>query len=143
MPHDPSLVVMSKAWDTGIRIATSGMGNGYDEIYVRVVYLLTGALLGKDYHELINRPNRVRQEQAEARLRFVHAGDTLAIYIPTLLPAEGSSPPVLQAGKSPPVTGYPVPVNERGEITLPQLGLLSVEGKTLKEVRVLIVQACS
>jgi len=127
-------------WDIRIRDAERYNG-GYTELYTQTVYLLTGTLLGKDENELLKRPDKVKRENAEARLRFVHAGDTLAVYIPNFLPVDGSSPPVLQAGKSPPVTGYPVPVNTQGEITVPGLEPLPVEGKDLKEVRELLVQA--
>ena len=135
------------SWSLRLREAKGGRAEGgrpgnYHELFAQTVYLLTGTLLGKDESELLGRPNKIKMENYEANQRFVHAGDTLAIYIPTVLPADGSSPPVLQAGKNPPVTGYPVPVNAQGEISVTGLEPISVEGKELKEVRELLVQAC-
>ncbi|QDV26276.1 serine/threonine-protein kinase [Aureliella helgolandensis] len=118
----------------------------YSELYVQTIYLLSGRLIGQDYQELLARPDRIRaedtrikREEAEARRLLVQPRDTLAIYIPGLLPAEGS-PPVLQAGTSQPVTGFPVPVTAEGEISLPLLEPFTVKGKEPKEVRELILQ---
>lgn len=130
------------SWSRRIEMVSQRGSEANTELFIQTIYLLSGTLLGKDYKELVDRPNRLLQEEIETRLRFVHAGDTLAIYIPTVLPADGSSPPVLQAGKSPPVTGYPVAVDAHGEILVPRLGAVSVEGKDLNEVRELLVRAC-
>ncbi len=116
-------------------------GSGLEQFMIQTVYVVSGTLLGKDYSELVDRPNKVSQEEAEARKRFVRDGDTLAIAIPGLLPADGSPPPVLQAGKSQPVIGFPVPVSANGHITLPGLEPLAVQGKELNDIRELIAQA--
>ncbi len=119
----------------GQRIRDAKRRNTQDELVVQTVFILAGRLLGEDYQELVRRPEQVAREIAEARLRFVRPGDTLAITIPSILPADGSPPPVIQAGQSSPVTGFPVPVNAEGEILVPHLEPLSVQGKELKQVR--------
>lgn len=79
-------------WDIRIRDAERNNG-GYTELYTQTVYLLTGSLLGKDENELLKQPDNVKREDAEARLRFVHAGDTLAIRWPYI--SRGYSPPMV------------------------------------------------
>ncbi len=111
------------------------------EFFVQTVYLQTGKLLGKDFNELVGRATKLKQEDEEARRRFIQPGDTLAIYIPAVLPADDSPPPVIQAGKKQPVTGFPVPVTAEGEITLPHLDPLNVQGKDLNAVRTLLHQS--
>ncbi len=107
-------------------------------LYVQTVFLQTGILLGKELNELKARPSKLKQELADQRLRFIQPGDTLAIYIPGVLPQERTDPPVIQAGTRPPVTGYPVPVSELGEIQLPHLPPFPVQGKELSYVREII-----
>lgn len=111
------------------------------EFFIQTVYLQTGTLLGKDVNELVGRATKLKREDDEARRRLVQPGDTLAIYIPIVLPADDSPPPVIQAGKKQPVTGFPVPVTAEGEITLPHLDPLNVQGKDLNAVRTLLHQS--
>jgi protein involved in polysaccharide export with SLBB domain len=69
----------------------------------------------------------------------IRPGDVLAINIPGLTPIPQSSkiyPPtvVLQAGKAAPVPGMPFIVDPSGNISLPSIGTISVEGKLVAEV---------
>ena len=115
-------------------------GGSVTELFTQTVFLQTGILLGKDPAELLSKPTRLKREEEEARKRFVQPGDTLAIHIPGLLPADNAPPPVIQAGQRSPVTGFPVPVNAEGEIRLPLLDALPVKGKELKEIRERLIE---
>ena len=92
-------------------------------------------LLNKNIKQLEETPNRVRRDKE----RFLQPGDILAIYIPSVLPADTSDPPVIQAGKNPPVMGYPVTVTEKSQIKVPYVDLISVEGKDLEQVRQILI----
>ena len=118
-----------------------GQSKNAGEFFTQTVFLQTGILLGKDSDELLNQPARFKQEDDDARRRLVQPGDTLAIYIPGLLPGDNSPPPVIQAGKRSPVIGFPVPVNAEGKILVPLLPELSVKGKDPKQVREILVEA--
>jgi hypothetical protein len=96
-------------------------------------FLQTGALLGLDFDELRARPRELYQADYQRRMRFVQPGDTLAIHIPDVLPRSGE-PPVIQAGTSSPVTGFPVAVSAEGTIQLPLVGSLEVKDLELEEV---------
>ncbi len=113
------------------------------ELFEQVIYVQTGLLLGQDYQELIDRPNRIRREQEQVKQRFVQPRDTLAISIPGVLPAGGAAPPVIQAGNRTPVTGFPVPVSAEGTINLPGLQPLSGKDQDLDALRELIKRSYS
>ncbi len=127
-------------WNTRFAHLYKKIGGDPYEFFVQSVYLQIGKLLGKDVNELISRAAKLKQEDEEARRRFVQPGDTLAIHIPIVLPADDSPPPVIQAGKKHPVTGFPVPVTAGGEIILPLLDPLNVQGKDLNQVRTLLFE---
>lgn len=100
-------------------------------------FIQTGALLGKDVPELLARPRRLNTAAKEQRQRFVQPGDTLAIHVPQILPANGE-PPVIQADKEAPVVGFPVIVRADGTIQLPYMKPLEVKGKELAAIEQLI-----
>ncbi|MCA9135631.1 MAG: protein kinase [Planctomycetales bacterium] len=110
------------------------------ELVYHIWYLQTGSLLGKNLQELNERPAKLYVEEQERKRRFVQPGDTLAVYIPHVLPLNGE-PPVIQAGKSTPVTGFPVPVSSEGTIQLPMIAPLTVKGLELTQVHALIEKA--
>lgn len=117
------------------------------EFLVQAVFLKTGVLLGKEFTVLAGRPERLNQEALAERLRLVQAGDTLAIYVPAVLPGSlpGDVPqtPVMQAGTNAPVIGIPVPVNSQGEIRVPLLSALTVQGKSLRQIREMLIEQYS
>ena len=115
-------------------------GGSLTELLIQTVFVQTGVLLGKDFNELVNRPEKLARAKLEEKRRFVQPGDTLAVYIPGILPQDTLELPVMQAGTRPPVTGYPVPVDAEGEIRLPLLSTLAIQGKELAEVRHLLME---
>lgn len=104
-------------------------------LVTQLIHVRSGELLGKDYGELRRVPDLRKEELARKKFNTVGAGDTLAVYIETILPGDGQPLPVMQAGKRNPVTGYPVPVNSQGEIVLPLVGRITVAGKSIADVR--------
>ena len=128
-------------WVYRVRNAQRGKNGNMAELFAQTVFLQTGVLLGSDFTELVQRPARLRREEYESRRRFIEPGDTLAIYIPGVLPGgDELAPPVIQAGNRSPVTGYPVPVTAEGQIQVPLIPALSVKGKELKDVRATLVK---
>lgn len=99
-----------------------------------VWYLQTGTLLGESYVALVSEGYQLREAEYERKMRFVQPGDTLAIHIPGVLPRSGE-PPVIQAGNSQPVSGFPVAVSAQGTIQLPMIGRLEVKDLELDDVR--------
>lgn len=97
-------------------------------------YMQSGSLLGKDFETLRLRPERLYLEDQERKNRFVQPGDTLAIYVPGLLPESGD-PPVIQAGTSTVVVGFPVPVSKDGTIQLRWLDPIKVQDLELSQVQ--------
>jgi protein involved in polysaccharide export with SLBB domain len=72
------------------------------------------------------------------------AGDVLGIFVEGLLGDKSQPIPVQipETGNRVPSTGYPIPVDEDGKLYLPQIkGPLDVKGKTLEDVRKLVVKA--
>lgn len=63
----------------------------------------------------------------------IAAGDVLAVYIDGVLDGGGAEKLLIQT-KNGPVIGYPINVNERGEIKLPLIENLLVAGKTASEL---------
>ncbi|MFO0939336.1 MAG: protein kinase [Pirellulales bacterium] len=110
------------------------------ELVMHTWYVQTGLLLSKDFTKLNNRPNELLQAYYERQQRFVQPRDTLSIYIPEVLPRSGE-PPVIQAGKSRPVTGFPVPVSSEGFIELPHIAPLQVKELDLAQVKEAIEKA--
>jgi hypothetical protein len=104
-----------------------------NELIWHTWYTQTGVLLGKPYDDLNNRPAKLMEEERGRKNRFVQPGDTLAIYIPGVLPLSGD-PPVIQAGKGQPVTGFPVPVSKEGTIQLPYIEPMVVKDLELFQV---------
>ncbi|MFN3190861.1 MAG: protein kinase domain-containing protein [Aureliella sp.] len=102
-------------------------------------YLQAGLILKKDLSYLLNKAQR----SAQRRMRFIRSGDTLAIYIPRVLPQGELDPPIIQAGTKPPVMGYPVRVAEDGSVAIPFIGSVPVVGKELKDARETISKALS
>ncbi len=118
----------------------SEKSSGNAEIVMHTWYLQTGVLLGKEFAKLNNRPNELLQAYYERKQRFVQSNDTLSIYIPEVLPKSGE-PPVIQAGKSRPVSGFPVPVSSEGLIELPYIAPLKVKDLDLAQVKEAIEKA--
>jgi serine/threonine protein kinase len=109
-------------------------GTSRDLLLLHTWYMQTGGLLGHDVNTLRERPAKLDEEERERKRRFIQPRDTLAIHIPGLLPQSGD-PPVLQAGTSTPVVGFPVPVSSDGTIQLPLLEPLRVTELDLAQVQ--------
>lgn len=120
------------------RSRARSLSGGY---LTQLIHVRSGELLGKDYGELEKVPDLRKAELARAKFNTVGVGDTLAIYIETILPNKGQPLPVMQAAKRNPVTGYPVPVNSQGEIVLPLVGRIRVAGQNIADVRATIEHA--
>lgn len=103
-------------------------------------YTQTGVMLGKDFTQLNQRPYELVKADRERQRRFVNPKDTLSIHIPSVLPRSGE-PPVIQAGKSTPVSGFPVPVSAEGKIELPYIEPLIVNDLELPQVHAAIEKA--
>lgn len=78
--------------------------------------------------------------QSPPEVYRVGPGDTLGIWIDGILGEKGLAPPAAGEGKDLPGklsqgVGYPVPVQENGTITLPQLLPIQVHGLSLAEVQ--------
>ncbi|MCA9195400.1 MAG: serine/threonine protein kinase [Planctomycetales bacterium] len=99
------------------------------EVIIQGIYLLSGTMLGHDPTELRQRPQRVAEKLASQ----VQPGDTLAIYIPRVLPVSGD-PPILQAGTRRPVVGFPVNVDADGFIQIPSFKKIEVRGMELPAI---------
>lgn len=97
-------------------------------------YMQSGSLLGKDLEMLRLRPENLYREDQERKRRFIQPGDTLAIYVPGVLPESGD-PPVIQAGTSTVVVGFPVPVSKDGTIQLRWLEPIKVQDLELSQVQ--------
>ncbi len=73
-----------------------------------------------------------RKRATEQKSRIIEPGDTLAIYIEGILPYSAPDrmvdPPLVQAGKNSPVWGYPVTVDAKGQIVLPLIGNVPLDG---------------
>lgn len=110
------------------------------ELIFHTWFVQSGALLGQDVDMLNRRPLELDTAERERRLRLVHVGDTLAVHIPNVLPRSGD-PPVIQAGSSAPVVGFPVPVSSDGKIQLPLIEPLEVKDLDLSQVKAAIAQA--
>jgi protein involved in polysaccharide export with SLBB domain len=65
--------------------------------------------------------------------------DILGIWIPTILGDPNQPPPVRFAERTtiplPPAIGFPIPVNEKGQVVLPQAAPINVNGMTLSEAQ--------
>ncbi len=109
-------------------------GTSRDLLILHTWYMQSGGLLGHDVNTLRERPAKLDEEDRERKRRFIQPRDTLAIHIPGLLPQSGD-PPVLQAGTSTPVVGYPVPVSSDGLIQLPLLEPIRVAELDLAQVQ--------
>ena len=123
----------TRSWESTVNRATQ-----YDDVAGMLAHTLliqSGKMLGKDVSELLERPDRLAAAERERKRRFVQPGDTLAIYIPGVLPGGNVDPPVMQAGTRDPVVGFPVPVNAQGAITLPFFGSIDARGMELTEVK--------
>ncbi len=84
-----------------------------------------------------------RQAPSMKEVDTVEPGDTLAIYLESILPFtppdQPPAPPnVIQFGDRPPVIGYPIPVAIDGTITLPLVDQIDVRNLSTVEVRELI-----
>jgi serine/threonine protein kinase len=108
--------------------------SGKDQWVLHIWYIQSGSLLGKDLETLRLRPERLYLEDRERKNRFVQPGDTLAIYIPNFLPERGD-PPVIQAGTSTVVVGFPVPVSKDGTIQLRGFEPIKVQDLELSQVQ--------
>ncbi len=111
-----------------------GRSRDQQELILHTWYMQTGGLLGLDVETLRDRPAKLAQEDRLRKQRFVQPRDTLAIHIPNVLPQSGD-PPVLQAGTSTPVVGFPVPVSPDGTIQLPMLDPIKVADLELSQVQ--------
>ena len=67
----------------------------------------------------------------------IAAGDVLAIYIDGILATDGNEKPLIQT-EAGPVIGYPINVNEHGDIKLPHIEKLNIAGKTASELEDLL-----
>jgi len=110
----------------------NGSRDWNDQWVLHTWYMQSGSLLGKDFETLRLRPERLYVEDRERKNRFVQPGDTLAIYIPSVLPENGD-PPVIQAGRKI-VVGFPVPVSRDGSIQLRLLEPINVKDLELSQV---------
>ncbi len=110
------------------------------DVVMHTWYKQTGVMLGKDYTQLSQRPYELVKADRERQRRFVNPKDTLSIHIPSVLPRSGE-PPVIQAGKSTPVSGFPVPVSAEGQIDLPFIEPLNVKDLELPQVHAAIEKA--
>lgn len=122
-------LIDSSTWQSTLDSASSRQ-----DVIHHVWYLQTGALLGKDAVALNRRPTELYAAEQKRKQRFIQPGDTLAIHIPAILPGKGD-PPVLQAGTSAPVIGFPVPVSAEGTIQIPLIAPLPVKGLELQQVK--------
>ncbi len=116
-------------------------GRGSKDVAIQTILVRTGVLLRKDADELLQLPNQRFVARAEKARKTANSGDTLAIYIENILPARGAPLPVMQAGNDNPVVGYPVPVSPSGEIVLPLLPPMQVNGLDLSEVQKQLAEA--
>lgn len=96
----------------------------------QTLYLQAGRMLGRDLNYLLAKPERVRAKKA----RLIQPGDVLAVHVPQILPSGDADPPVIQAGNSPPVNGYPVSVSESGTINLPLIDEVDTTGMDLDKL---------
>lgn len=113
---------------------------GNFDVVMHTWYTQTGLILGKDFTQLNQRPYELVKAERERQRRFVNPRDTLSIHIPSVLPRSGE-PPVIQAGKSTPVSGFPVPVSAEGKIELPFIEPLIVKDLELSQVHAAIEKA--
>jgi len=128
---DPTISRLgNEDWHRQVRESRSGK----DQWVLHTWYIQSGSLLGKDLETLRVRPERLYLEDRERKNRFVQPGDTLAIYIPGVLPESGD-PPVIQAGTSTVVVGFPVPVSKDGTIQLRWLEPIKVKDLELSQVQ--------
>lgn len=76
-----------------------------------------------------------RKPQRNATHR-VEAGDILAVFIEGVTGLEGQMPPINFPGNDgvKPSLGFPIPINEKGELPLPLIDKIRVAGMTLEEV---------
>lgn len=107
-------------------------------VAVQAILLRTGKLLGEDLKKLEELPIRRSATKKKIARMTAMPGDTLAIYVENILPSQGSPIPVMQAGTSSPVVGYPIPVSSSGEIIVPELGPIKVSAMQLSNIRNLI-----
>ena len=112
----------------------NGPRSGNDQWVLHTWYMQSGSLLGKDLETLRLRRENLYREDQERKRRFVQPGDTLAIYVPGVLPESGD-PPVIQAGTSTIVVGFPVPVSKDGSIQLRWLEPIKVQDLELSQVQ--------
>lgn len=77
---------------------------------------------------LAQRPNQVYR---------IGPGDVLGIYIETLLGSKGDAPPIraTEGTNNTPSIGYPIAVQDDGNIELPYVPPIDVQGMTLAEAR--------
>ena len=110
---------------------------------------LDGVPVGRVPVELLARPKENYQSISPTRLRqdLPHAyllgpGDTLGVYIETILGEQEHEVPVVQSATNrPPAVGYPIVVGAEGTIRLPLINPLAVEGMSLDEARNAIQRA--
>jgi protein involved in polysaccharide export with SLBB domain len=73
---------------------------------------------------------------------MIGPGDVLGIYVEGVLGEKDKPPPVVPLNPTDaPATGYPIRVQENGEITLPLIGQLSVRGRSVSEVHDVVARA--
>lgn len=72
----------------------------------------------------------------------IRPGDTLAVYLPGILPADkNSQPPINRVASGAFVTGYPLEVAEDGTLNLPLIAPLKIGGYTIREAEAEIAKA--
>ena len=85
-----------------------------------------------------------RLRQPPPREYLVEGGDVLGIYIETVLGAADVPPPVHmpeQGSDLPPSIGFPIPVRENGNMALPLVPDIPVQGLTLTQIEGMIRRA--
>jgi len=105
---------------------------------------LPAEVLGRPRTDLKPIPlTTLRQRQADVYL--LDRGDVLAIVADKILTEENMQLPVRlpEGSNTVGAIGVPIPVNEKGQISLPRLPALDVKGKTLSEVEQLIFDEAS
>ena len=123
-------------------LVLSTLGVGCAQIRAVPVNHLPPAALARSKDTLIDL-SLSRLAQQEPEFYALDSGDTLGIYIETILGAEDEAPPVHfpEDASQQPALGFPVPVDEDGYIALPLIERIYVRGASLQQARELIKKA--
>ncbi len=97
----------------------------------KIVDIYTNDRILKDAMVMLTRvPGTTKVAATES----IHIGDTIAVYLPGVLPVRSDAPPpVSTLGSGAVVTGYPIVVSEDGTIKFPYVDPIKVVGLTIRE----------